>query len=596
MEMHVVDISIIIAYLVIVVFIGFLISKRAAQNIDSYFLGGKTVPWYVLSVSNASSMFDITGTMWLVYIIFVYGMKGAWLPWLWPTFNQIFLMMYLSVWIRRSNVLTGAEWMTTRFGERRGGELARLVVVIFALVSVIGFLAYGFQGIGKFASVFLPWHLSANMYAVLFMGITTIYVIMGGMYSVVLTDVIQFIILSIAAVFIGIIAMVKTSPLQIAANVPHGWGGLFFGWKLHLDWSSLIPAVNDKIVADGWSFFTIIFMMMLFKGVLISMAGPAPNYDMQRVLATRTAKESALMSGFVSIVLFPRWIMIGGITVLGLVFFSPQMRAMGSNIDFEMILPYVINNFVPVGLLGFMIAGLLAAFMSTFDSTVNAGAAYLVNDIYKHYINPDGSDRQYVIMSYIASIVIVVVGIGFGFMAKSINSVMLWIVSGLWGGYTAPNFLKWYWWRFNGYGYFWGMIVGIVVALAFPVFFPALSALNAFPFILLLSGIACVIASLLSAPEDEAILKKFYSSIKPWVFWKPIHEKVIEDNPNFKRNTAFKRDMVNVAVGIIWQMTWLLMPLYLVFQNFKVMWISIFVMIVTSVFLKRNWFNKLETD
>jgi solute:Na+ symporter, SSS family len=594
MKLHTIDLLIMGLYLVLVVVIGFLVSRRAGKDMDSYFLGGKTMPWWLLGIANASSMFDITGTMWLVYILFVYGMKGVWLPWLWPTFNQVFLMIYLAVWIRRSNVLTGAEWITTRFGAGKGGELSRISVVIFALVSVVGFLGYAFQGIGKFAAVFLPWDLSPDTYAFLLMAITTIYVIVGGMYSVVWTDLLQFTILAIASIFISIIAIKQVSPDILAAMVPQGWHDLSFGWKLNLDWSTLLPSVTERIHKDGWSLFSIVFMMMLFKGILISMAGPAPNYDMQRVLATRKPKESAFMSGIVSVCLFPRWLMISGITVLAIAFFTPQLKAMGPDIDFEMILPYVVNNFIPVGLTGFMLAGLLAAFMSTFDATVNAGASYIVNDIYKPYINPKGTDRQFVYASYTASILVVIIGMIAGLMAESINTVMQWIVSGLWGGYTAPNFLKWYWWRFNGYGYFWGMVSGIVAALIMPLIFPALSALNSFPIILLISAIACIVASYATPPENESILKKFYTSVRPWGFWKPVHQLVMTENPDFQKNRGFKRDMLNVAVGIAWQMTLVTIPVYLVFQNFKAMWISIFILVVTSVFLKLNWINKLE--
>jgi len=602
MQIHEIDIGIIVAYLVVVVIIGFLVTRRAGKDMDSYFLGGKTLPWYVLGIANASSMFDITGTMWLVYILFVYGLKGVWLPWLWPTFNQVFLMIYLAVWIRRSNVLTGAEWITTRFGSGIGGELSRISVVVFALVSVVGFLGYAFQGIGKFAEVFFPWDFSpwglspANVYAIVLMGITTIYVIVGGMYSVVLTDLLQFTILTIASIFIGIIAMAEVSPSALAAVIPDGWNSILFGWKLNLDWSNLIPSVNDKIAIDGWSFFSIIMMMMLFKGVLVSMAGPAPNYDMQRVLATRRPRESAFMSGIVSVCLFPRWIMITGITVLALVFYSAALKKMGPDIDFEMILPYVLDNFIPVGLFGILMAGLLAAFMSTFDATVNAGASYIVNDIYKRYINPRASDKKYVGVSYIASIGVVIIGIIAGMMAESINTIMQWIVSGLWGGYTAPNVLKWYWWRFNGHGYFGGMIAGITAALIFPLLFPQLSALNSFPFILLLSGLTAVVVSLLTAPEDDQILKKFYSSVRPWGFWKPVHEMIVKENPGFKKNMAFKRDMLNVFVGIIWQMTLVVIPVYLIIKDFKSMWISILILVITSLFLKKNWIDKLERD
>src|SRR5437868_9873445 len=173
----------------------------------AYFLGGNVLPWYVLGISNASGMFDIAGTMWLVSILFVYGLKSVWIPWLWPVFNQIFLMVYLSKWLRRSNVMTGAEWIKTRFGDGRGARLSHIIVVIYALVSVTGFLTYAFKGIGKFAIDFLPWHLSANQYALILMGITTFYVVKGGMFSVVVTEVIQFCILSFASLALGLIAI-----------------------------------------------------------------------------------------------------------------------------------------------------------------------------------------------------------------------------------------------------------------------------------------------------------------------------------------------------------------------------------------------------
>nr|HQI50244.1 sodium:solute symporter [bacterium] len=151
------DIGIVIGYLILTVLIGFIVSKRASKGLNSYFLADKGLPYWILGVSDASGMFDITGTMWLVYVVFVYGLKSVFLPWLWPVFNQVFLMVFMSKWMRRSNVMTGAEWIGTRFGGGRGGVLAHISVVVFALVSVIGFLAYGFAGIGKFLAQFLPW-------------------------------------------------------------------------------------------------------------------------------------------------------------------------------------------------------------------------------------------------------------------------------------------------------------------------------------------------------------------------------------------------------------------------------------------------------
>ena len=597
MRFHPVDIAIIILYLVLMVMAGVWLSRRASKNLEAYFLGGRSIPWYMLGISNAAGMFDISGTMWLVYLLFVYGLKSAFIPWLWPTFNQVFLMVYLAVWLRRSNVLTGAEWIQTRFGKGSGAELSHLSVVIFALVSVIGFTSYAFQGIGKFTAVFFPWDVSPHVYALVFMGITTIYVILGGMYSVVLTDVVQYAIMTVVSVLIGVIALVRTTPEKIAAVVPAGWKNIFFGWKLDLDWSGLIEAVNARIDKDGWSLFTIFLMMVLFKGVLASIAGPAPNYDMQRVLATKNPKSSALMSGLVSVVLFfPRYLLVAGITVLALVFYSPQLEAMGAEADFEKILPYVINNFIPVGLVGLVLAGLLAAFMSTFSTTVNAGSAYLVNDIYKRYIKPDASNRNYILMSYICSIVVVVMGTAFGFMTESINSVLQWIVAGLYGGYIAPNVLKWYWWRLNGFGYFAGMISGIAASLALPPMLPDLSPINGFPIILVISTAASIIISLLSPPDSEDTLKSFYSQVRPWGFWNPVYVKLVAEKPDFKRNVNFTRDMVNVTVGIVWQLMFTLIPIYLVIKEFRPLLVCLVILAATSIFLKRSWYDKLETE
>lgn len=595
MKLEAIDIIIIVGYLVLTIALGFYFSKKASTDLQAYFLGGKTIPWWVLGVSNASGMFDITGTMWLVSMCFVYGLKSAWLPWIWPTFNQIFLMVYLSVWLRRSNVMTGAEWLEKRFGNGRGAELSQLVVVVFALVSVVGFIAYTFKGIGKFAHTFMPWDLAPDTYALILISITSLYVIKGGMYSVVITELIQFIIMTIASVAVGIIAMNLVSPEMLSQHIPEGWKELFFGWHLDLDWSGVMASVNQKISEDGFTWFSFFVMMMLFKGVLVSMAGPVPNYDMQRILATKTPKDAAKMSGLVSLVMyFPRYMLVSGLTILALVFLGPKIREEG--FDFEMILPYSINNFIPVGFTGLLLAGLIAAFMSTYAATVNAAPVYFVNDIYKKYIKPNGSRKLYVRMSYLASFVIIVLGIAFGFVIDSINSITQWIFGALFGGYTAANLLKWYWWRFNGYGYFWGMMAGLGASLVLPFLFPEVQPLYAFPFILLISLIGSIGGSLLTKQDKEEVLIDFYRSVRPWGWWAPVKRTVMEKYPEFKPNKNAGRDIFNIVVGMVWQLTLVVMPIYLVIRELWPMLIAFVVFAVTSVILKKNWLDKLEND
>ena len=610
MYLHPIDLGIIAAYIALTLGIGFWISKRASRSLNNYFLGGNSIPWYALGLSNASGMFDISGTMWMVYLLFIYGLKSIWIPWLWPVFNQIFLMVFLSIWLRRSGVMTGAEWIKFRFGDGRGAQLAHLIVVLFAIFNVIGFLAYGFIGVGKFAAAFLPWELAAdpqtnvNLWGLLITAITTLYVVKGGMFSVVFTEVFQFVIMTIACVWVGMIAINQVSPDMLAAVVPDGWNSIWFGWELGLDWSGMMETANVAISQDGFSMFGIFFMMMLFKGALQSAAGPAPNYDMQRVLSARTPREAAKMSGLVSLVLLvPRYMLIAGFAVLALVFFSDQFNAMGADVDFELILPLAMREFIPVGLLGLLIAALIAAFMSTYAATVNAAPAYIVNDIYKRYINPNASERKYVWMSYVTSLAVVIVGTALGFVIPDLNTVVLWIVGALYGGYTAANLLKWYWWRFNSYGYFWGMVAGLVSAGFIPELmnliwgrgtFGEAAPVYAFPGILIVSLIGCVVGSLKTPPDDVEVLKNFYLKVRPWGFWGPIHDLVAAENPNVLRNGHFKRDIVNVAVGIVWQTALTATGIYIILQDFSAVLICVTLVVVTMGILKVNWYDRME--
>ncbi len=286
--------------------------------------------------------------------------------------------------------------------------------------------------------------------------------------------------------------------------------------------------------------------------------------------------------------------LVAGLTVLALAYFMPQLRGMGENIDFELILPYALGNFVPIGLLGVLMAGLLAAFMSTFAATVNAAPAYLVNDIYKRFINPNADSKTYIRMSYICSFAVVVVGISFGFFVESINSVTQWIVNALWGGYTAANILKWYWWRFNGYGYFWGMLTGIAASLITPLVVDISPNLYQFPIILVVSLAGCFIGTFATKPDDMEVLKKFYKTVRPWGFWKPVHELVVAEDPNFKANKNFKRDKFNVVIGIIWQTSLVALPIFLVIQEKMYIVYDLVLLVITSLIMKKNWYDKLE--
>ena len=608
MKLRLIDIAIVVLYLVTMLMLGWFLRKKARQNNESYLMGGKKLPWYLLGLSDAADMFDISGTMWMVALCFVYGLKSIWIPWLWPVFNQVFNMMFLAKWLRRSNANTGAEWLGTRFGSKGAGvKSSHSVVVAFALIGCLGFLAYGFIGLGKFIEIFVPFNLIESyipfhiapqyvphFYGIIFTLFAMFYSILGGMRSIVLGDLIKYIIMTVGCVAIAVIAFTHLKGQSL--NVPKGWSNPFFGWHLNLNWSGIISDANKKIADDGYGLFGLFFMMMLFKGVFSSLAGPAPNYDMQKILSTKSPKEASKMTGFVSIVLLPiRYLMIIGLTVLALLYYNQLdlLDGMGHT-DFERILPGAINSFLPVGILGLVVTGLLGAFMGTFSGTMNAAQAYIVNDIYLKYINPAAPTKRIIYMNYLSGIVVVTIGVVLGFFTKDVNSILQWIVSGLYGGYIASNVLKWYWWRFNANGFFWGMLAGIAGALVFSRFFDGIQFLYYFPVLFLISVIGCLAGTYSAPPTENEVLKNFYKTVRPWGFWKPIHQLVVNEDTSFVANKRFKLDMFNVVLGIIAQLCLTILPMYIVLWMKLPLLVTVIMLVIIIIILKKTWWDKLE--
>ena len=621
--MDIIDVAIIAVYIALTLGVGIWISKRASKGLDSYFLGGKSIKWYYLGLSNGSGMFDVSGTAWMVGILFLYGVKSFMFMWIWPIWNQIFIMIFLAAWIRRSNIMTGSEWILTRFGDDKSGRASHLVVAIFAIIASIGFIAYFFEGVGKFMTIILPWDLTLMLndavfltsdqnYALLIIFLTTIYTIKGGMFSVVATEVLQYGIMVIAGILIAGYAFISVTDAEIQHVISNEWSSVLFSDQLEGSWSGKYKAFNALIDTQGYKMFGAFIGMSLFKGFFASIAGPTPSYDMQRILSTRSVKEAAYMSGFTNLVLFiPRYLLIGGIVVIALVHLAPEMAASStlSLADLEIILPKVINEYVPVGLKGLLLAGLLAAFMSTFSAFVNSGPAYIVNDIYKKYFKPEATDKHYIKASHVASFAIVILGVIMGFFAGSINSITLWITSALYGGYVAANFLKWIWWRFNGWGYFWGMTAGLFVATlqflldqykgSFEVGtwlyeIGQIPAIYMFPVIFIVSLLRSFLGTLLTPATAMETLKEFYKNVRPWGFWGPVYNALHKDDQTATKNTDFVSDMLNCVVGVVWQSSMILLPIYLLIRDYQKTGLVLLVFIVTSVILKFTWLDKVK--
>lgn len=201
-------------------------------------------------------------------------------------------------------------------------------------------------------------------------------------------------------------------------------------------------------------------------------------------------------------------------------------------------------------------------------------------------------------MNYLVGILVVAIGVILGLFVKDVNTVLQWIVSGLYGGYVAANMLKWFWWRFNANGFFWGMMFGIVPAIALAILksFGVLSGLDLYywPLLFVLSMAGCILGTYAAEPTEITVLKSFYTTVRPWGFWKPVNDLVLADDPSFEPNRNFKLNMFNVVLGIIAQLCLTILPMYLIMMQKLPLVITVLILAVIITILKKTWWNKLN--
>jgi len=573
--MSIIDIAIIVAYFLVMIVMGFWYQKKASQSLESYFLSGRSMHWLALAMSGSVGTFDISGTMWIVSVLFILGMKSLWIHWMWGVMMGAFFMAYMGKWVRRSNVITAAEWMVTRFGSDRGGVVARTSYAFMAVLTLSSFIGYAYQGIGKFAAIYIPF--SPTVCGVAIIASTTIYVILGGLYSVVITQVVQTIILTIAAVIISIIAYVKLTPEIIAASVPVDYTSLLPIWRL----SDLAGTGNA-----AYELFGALVIVWVLKGLLLNLGGPAQMCDFQLFLAARNPRDAAKTGAAWSFFLIVRWGMCAGITLLAL-------TGIASTADPEQVMPVVLRDYLQAGFRGLVLAGLLAAFMSTFSATVNSAASFIVRDILQPFFMPQVTERRLVASSRIATVAVVLVGVAIGFQADSITQIWNWTMMALGAGVIMPNVLRWYWWRMNGWGYAAGILGGIALSLI-ALFRPDAPMYVVFPPICVASLLMSLLVSLVTAPVEMPILVSFYKTVRPFGLWGPVRDVAqLRLSGREKTSESAMRSLGNTLLGMIAVTGYYLFPMYLVGHWHGIAALCLVVALAATAVLAKTWYPYL---
>jgi Na+/proline symporter len=579
--LNTIDVAIVAVYFLGMIAIGIYHSRAASSSVRSYFLGGNRQKWWMLAASGAASNFDVAGTMFLVSLFYVAGLRGFWMLWSWSFFNAAFLMSYMAMWIRQTGVVTAVELMRIRFGEDRGGRMARTAGAILMVTFLVFSIGYAYAGLSKFMPVLIPGvePATAKMLAVVVMALTTVYVTMGGFAGVVLADVIQLTLSSTAGIAIGVLVFFKLDAGALET--------------LHTNFSlDATPrsVVHFPVGYESWNRFGYLCIYLAVSGLLLNMSGAGGHYGEQRFLATRSSADAAKAGcawGFFSI---PRWAMIAGFVFLA-------TSGLVGSADPEKILPVVIVQMIPAGLRGFLIAALLAAFMSSFSSTVNAAASMVVRDMVQP-AKPGLSVKALIRVSYLATVLIVVAGIAIGTQADSIKSIWVWMLAGVIGATLIPNVLRWHWWRFNGWGYAAGIFCGLGAATLFGIAqsfrwfgVVGLSEYIYAPIIWLASLAGCLLGSLLTPATSIEVLETFYGRVRPLGFWKPIRS-ISAIAPKI---APLPMVAAHVVAAIFALIASLLSVFFLIGHYFAYFGAAIGVVLLCGIILYHSWYKKLPT-
>ncbi len=582
MNLHWIDLLIVLVYLIGVALVGFLIRKKASTGLDNYYLAGRNLPWWVLGIAGCSSYIDIGGTMALVGALFYLGLKSVWMTNIfWGWFMMAGYMAFQAKWIRRSGVMTFAEWNETRFGQNRDAEMARLASAIFLLVLMICNLMFMAVGIGKFAEDFFP--LERWQTTLIVFGVVGIYVTLGGFYGVVITDIFQTILIAVGALVVIIAVFAQGTGAGLAATQPEGWSSIALTWKLWPGYLESTPSAYQHFNFFG-PLMIIGFTWMIFR----ILAGPNV-WDFQFFLTTRSPRDSALAAGVWTTLYVLRWIIAIAFLLMGLTLLGTT-----NGFDGEKVMPLVISH-LPRGVSGLFMAVLLAALMSTLDAMINVTSNVVTNDFLKRYFFKKLSGKKVIRMGQLASIIALLIGFFFSLTFKDIISAwetMIFVVVTM---ILVPATMRWHWWRFSAKAFVWSMAATAGFIVLQKTFFGQISSTNSLGINVLASLLLTVIIGFLAKPTDREILIQFYSRIKPFGFWRPVRREAVARGLMKPKDREPLMDGINGLITPVYQFLIALLPFYLLLRQWPQFWLVAGALVTVVIVLYFTWYKNLPS-
>ena len=547
MKIHLLDWSIIILFFIVFIIIGLISSKTSSKNSKEYFLSGRNMPWWLLGISMVATTFSADTPNLVANIVREKGVSGNWSWWAFLLTGMFTVYLYSKLW-RRSKVLTDLEFYEIRYSGKEAIFLRAFRAIylgVFFNVMIMASVCLAGIKIGGILLGLTPFE--CIFYSSL---VTVLYSTVGGLRGVIYTDLIQF--------FVAMVGSIWATYYIINLEEIGGLGSM-------LSHSSVVDKLSFFPSADDTEQFLIVLIIPIaVQWWAVWYPGAEPGgggYIAQRMLSAKNEKNaiySTLLFNVMHYVIRPwPWILIAlsslilfpNLDSIATAFPQIDKSIIGNDIAYPAML-----SLLPKGLLGVVLASLIAAFMSTISSHLNWGASYISIDFYKRFIKRNASEKEIVTIGKISTIFLMILA---GLVALQLSdslgafNILLQIGAG-----TGSIFLlRWFWWRVNAFSEITGMLISFVVAIYFEWIHENLFGTPLEEYLELLIGIGIttfswILVTLLTRPTEKNKLIKFYNSIKPYgIGWSGFIKKY-----NLKKidsNDSLMNDLFLIFLGVI---------------------------------------------
>ncbi len=544
MNLSTLDWGIIALFFVVFLVIGIRVSKQAGSSAKEFFLSGRNMPWWLIGVSMVATTFSADTPNLVTDIVRTNGVAGNWSWWAFLVTGMVTVFIYAKLW-RKSGVMTDLEFYEIRYS----GKAARFLrafraiylgfffnVMIMATVTLAGIKIGGVLfGLSPVQSI-----LIASI-------ITVIYSSLGGLRGVILTDFLQFIIAMVGSVGAAIYVM----------NMPEIGG---------LDTLLTHPNVADKLnilpdFSDPAAYVPLIIVPMAVQWWSVWYPGAEPGgggYIAQRMLSAKNEKHAVLATLLFNVTHYALrpwpWIIIAlaslvvypDLASIQTAFPDISEKIVKDDLGYSAML---LN--LPSGLLGIVVASLIAAFMSTISTHLNWGSSYLVHDFYERFVKPEASEKEKVMVGRISTVVLMIFT---GLLALVLENALeaFEILLQIGAGTGSIFILRWFWWRVNAWSEISGMIVSFVVAVLLKAFPTGLESHWELILGVGITTVTWVLVTFLTKPEDDKTLEKFYNLVTPYgMGWNRFKAKMQVAGVSLKEGTGkFSADLMAVILGI----------------------------------------------